>query len=179
MSESLKMLETEEGQLNAVFACFGSAAQHSQLFESELRTFLSVYNQIASTNVGIDDLIEAESTSQHLKKTMGTLLNDIRKNVTFSEKAINVKLNHAIERRNFLIHHFFLDRGEKFNSVSGRMELLQELLTIGEELQTARGWIGGLRIALLETVGGKRQSDSSSPVVLTAEIDLPNEHTTN
>ena len=36
MSESLRMLETEEGQNNAVFACFGSAAQHAQMFEEAL-----------------------------------------------------------------------------------------------------------------------------------------------
>ena len=33
---SLEMLKSEEGQLNAVFACFGSAAQHSQYFEAAL-----------------------------------------------------------------------------------------------------------------------------------------------
>ena len=46
-SESLKMLESEEGQLNAVFACFGSAAQRAQLFEQSLSRFLAMYNKIA------------------------------------------------------------------------------------------------------------------------------------
>lgn len=44
-TESLKILETEEGQLNAVFACFGSAVQHSQLFEQSLTRFLKMYNR--------------------------------------------------------------------------------------------------------------------------------------
>ena len=43
--ESLRMLESEEGQSNAVFAIFGSAAQHSQLYESALAEFLIVYKQ--------------------------------------------------------------------------------------------------------------------------------------
>ena len=43
MSESLKMLEPEEGQNNAVFACFGSAAQHAQMFEEALGNFLLAY----------------------------------------------------------------------------------------------------------------------------------------
>ena len=55
-TESLKMLETEEGQLNAVFACFGSAVQHSQLFEQGLTRFLKMYNKIASDSLSIDDL---------------------------------------------------------------------------------------------------------------------------
>ena len=37
--ESLRMLESEEGQTNAIFACFGSAVQHSQLFEQGLDRF--------------------------------------------------------------------------------------------------------------------------------------------
>ncbi len=36
MSESLKMLESEEGQRSAVFVLFGSAAQHSQMFEKAI-----------------------------------------------------------------------------------------------------------------------------------------------
>jgi hypothetical protein len=44
--ESLRMLETAEGQSNAVIACFGSAAQHAQLFGQALARFLGVYNRI-------------------------------------------------------------------------------------------------------------------------------------
>ena len=56
--ESLKMLETKEGQLNAVFACFGSATQHAQLFEQSLSRFLAVYNRIQSDSVSVGDLEE-------------------------------------------------------------------------------------------------------------------------
>ena len=45
-TESLRMLASKEGQINAVFACFGSAAQHSQFFEAALGEFLLVYNKI-------------------------------------------------------------------------------------------------------------------------------------
>ena len=51
--ESLRMLESREGQLNAVFACFGSAAQHAQLFEQGLTRFLVMYNKIASDTVSV------------------------------------------------------------------------------------------------------------------------------
>lgn len=54
--ESLKMLKTEEGQMNAVFACFGSTAQHAQMFEEGIAKFLLVYNEISFNNVSIEDL---------------------------------------------------------------------------------------------------------------------------
>lgn len=55
-SESLRMLKTKEGQLNAVFACFGSAAQHSYFFEAALGEFLLVYNKILKTSLTLQDL---------------------------------------------------------------------------------------------------------------------------
>jgi len=53
MSWSLETLESEEGQLNAVFACFGSAAQHAQFFEEALGEFLLAYNKICNKSLTI------------------------------------------------------------------------------------------------------------------------------
>src|SRR5262245_10449998 len=52
LDESLQMLRTRVGQVNAVFACFGSAAQHAQHFEAALAEFLSYYTQL--TKRGVD-----------------------------------------------------------------------------------------------------------------------------
>ena len=47
-SESLKMLESKKGQLNAVFACYGSAAQHGQLLEEALARLIAELNGMRS-----------------------------------------------------------------------------------------------------------------------------------
>ena len=47
---SLEMLETEEGQLNAVFACYGSAAHHGQLFEASLSNLLALLNELSGAD---------------------------------------------------------------------------------------------------------------------------------
>ena len=60
-SESLRMLESEEGQLNAVFACFGSAAQHSQYYEAALEEFLVVYNETFKKSLTLQDLEAIET----------------------------------------------------------------------------------------------------------------------
>ena len=51
--ESLDMLKSEEGQKNAVFACFGSAAQHAQLLEAALSDFLVVWRQMRDETSGL------------------------------------------------------------------------------------------------------------------------------
>lgn len=171
MPESLDMLKSEEGQLNAVFACFGSAAQHSQLFEEELCQFLDVYNKLRKTNLKLEGSEAAKP--KHNKKTIGALLKQMRKGVRFPEQAVDARFDEALEKRNFLIHRFFLERGEKLRTESGRMELLRELVSIEQDLDTVRGWIAGLRIAILETVSGDRRSSDTSPTIFAAEVDIP------
>jgi hypothetical protein len=53
---SLDMLKTDEGETNAVFSCFGAAAQHAQIFEEGLAKFLVVYNLLAAKAVTLEDL---------------------------------------------------------------------------------------------------------------------------
>jgi len=50
------MLKTDEGETNAVFSCFGAAAQHAQIFEEGLAKFLVVYNLLAAKAVTLEDL---------------------------------------------------------------------------------------------------------------------------
>ena len=42
---TLEMLESEEGQLNAIFACYGSAVQNGQLFEESLAKLVAILNE--------------------------------------------------------------------------------------------------------------------------------------
>ena len=46
---SLKMLKSDEGQLNAVFACYGSAAQHGQFFEESLKKLIVALNELSGS----------------------------------------------------------------------------------------------------------------------------------
>src|SRR6266540_3518169 len=100
------MLNSEEGQLNAVFACFGSAAQHGQFFEAALGDFLLAYNRLLTKSFTLADLETLETHIQ--KKTLGALLGQFRKHVTISNDAVSALLSDALQTRNFLIHRFFL-----------------------------------------------------------------------
>ena len=146
-SESLKMLESEEGQLNAVFACFGSAAQYAQLFEQSLSRFLTMYNKVALDSVTADDIGR--------KMTMGQLLAKVRKYVNFDDDSIERMFTAALEERNNLIHSFFLERDPLLGSAEGRMELLSDLVRIGMDLDRCRVAVNAMRIAMCEAVGIK------------------------
>ena len=143
-SESLKMLESEEGQLNAVFACFGSAVQHAQLFEQGLTRFLTMYNMISSPSVRIEDI--------GTKMTMGRLLHKVSQHVAIDDSAVEEGFNRALEERNYLIHRFFLERSSELNSTEDRMQLLSDLVSIEANLERCRVLINAMRIAMCETL---------------------------
>ena len=146
-SESLRMLESEEGQLNAIFACFGSAAQHAQLFEQSLSRFLVMYNTIALDSVSADDIGN--------KMTMGHLLDKVKTHVKIDDDSIEQSFSIALEERNQLIHRFFIEYDHLLGSTEGRMELLSRLTRIEMNLDRCRVAINAMRIAMCEAAGIK------------------------
>ncbi len=101
-SESLKMLNSEEGQLNAVYACFGSAAKDCQFFEAALSNFLLTYNRLLQKSLTLAELEAVETELD--KKTMGMLLRNFEKHVKINDASVSAVLSDALEKRNFLIH---------------------------------------------------------------------------
>jgi len=150
-AESLKMLETAEGQTNAVFACFGSAAQHAQLFEQGLSRFLITYNKLCNDDLSIEKL-DAIASGLH-KKTMGQLLKKLSQHVTVEDDSVFGEFEVALRQRNYLMHEFFLERNSELESEEGRMRLLKELLTVEGYLERSRVRINAMRIAMCETLG--------------------------
>jgi hypothetical protein len=151
-SESLQMLQTPEGQSNAVFACFGSAAQHAQLFEQALKRFLIVYNHVLTPgNLSPGELEELEDKLQRLQRqTMGTLLKGLKKHISFDEEAVLRRLDSALQERNRLMHSFFLEHGEDLATERGRIDLLKNLVAIEQKLDRARITVNAMRIAMCE-----------------------------
>ena len=167
---SLDMLNSEEGQLNAVFACFGSAAQHGQMFEAALGDFLLAYNRLLNKSLRPADL-EGVETSLY-KKSMGALLTDFRKHVKINDDAISESLSHALLKRNFLIHRYFRERQDKFGTEQGRMEMLKELVGIEHVMRKATDVTNGMRVALCEALENGERKKSNSEVLFSIEVDM-------
>ncbi|HYE76227.1 MAG TPA: hypothetical protein VEF04_22970 [Blastocatellia bacterium] len=173
------MLKTRVGQINAVFACFGSAAQHAQFFEVALAEFLRDYNKIANEAITLQDLELMDQKLQ--KKTLGALLKEFSRYVTIKDPQVVQFLELALDRRNFLMHHFFRERSTKLQSEEGRMSLLSELVSIDNLLQEAAMIVRGMGIAISRAIakqsGSNEQTDDSDEKVLfTAEVKIPNDN---
>ena len=180
-SESLRMLESKEGQLNAVFACFGSAAQHGQFYEVALDKFLWVYNKICKESLTLQDLeIIKTKKTKFEKKPMGALLKKFKKYVTIDDGKVEQCLDSALVKRNFLIHDFFLEREKKFDTEKGRREMLKELTHIERELKMATKLTNGMRLAISEALGLKygneekgEERDTASEALFSIKVHIP------
>lgn len=159
------MLESEEGQLNAVFACYGSAAQHGQFFEESLTRLIVALNEWSATECEV-------STIE--KWTIGRLLGYLRKKfIKEIDEWVPQYLDEGRRLRNFLIHDYFLSRKEQISTERGRKAMLEELTAIEQQLRTGAGLINGFRTAI-----GRAMTNGTAPereggdVVLSAEVEI-------
>ncbi len=163
---SLEMLDSEEGQLNAVFACYGSAAQHGQLLEAALSKLVILLSEYSGL----------EPPDSLKKKTLGQLLRFFdEKFVVEIDDWVPRILDAAREQRNFLIHEYFLKRSDKMRVESGRFEILRELVGIESQLRKGRDLFNGLRVAVEEVMKGKRQENSEARTVFSVTLRIEQE----
>lgn len=162
------MFFSKEGQLNTVFALFGYAAFQAARFEESLFDLLTAYRELADIFRSMDDSKEQEKTAEKEddivfsieasfensvadkldKKTIGVLLCELKKHISINDRNVNETLSTAKDKRNFLIHRYFRERKEEFDSESGRLGMIKELHDIASALEKATGFINGMRVAL-------------------------------
>lgn len=99
LDESLLMLKTRAGQVNAVFACFGSAAQRAQHFEAALAEFLLEYNKLTRRTIMPEEFEQLDQKLQ--KRTLGALLREFSKHVRISDNKVVGFLETALEKGTF------------------------------------------------------------------------------
>lgn len=168
--DSLEMLKSKEGQLNAVFACYGSAAQHGQLFEDALSQLVLTLNRISGNDLSTVDLLAVESRLR--KKTMGQLIGELKKRVTISHEWVYESLRIALEKRNFLIHEYFLKRQDEFEAYSGRMGMLSELLSIENAIKRATDITNGMRVAVNQALDGSHEESEDATALFSIEVHV-------
>ena len=155
-SESLNMLESEEGQLNAVYACYGSAAAEGQFFEDAVRNLL--------TSVCKDP---KPSEREGLKKQIDRLSEQI----TVTDERIWNLFHGARKVRNKLIHHYFRNKECKFSTQEGRMEMLQELVTIQTPIRKAKELISGMSVAVSRACKNRQSADKEWVISLSDDVE--------
>ncbi len=159
------MLESEEGQLNAVFACYGSAAQQGQFFEESVTRLIIALNEMSGSEGGAEKME---------KWTLGRLLNHFQETfVNGIDEWVPEHLEEGRRLRNFLVHDYFLKRDGKFVTRNGRMAVLKELLDIQQHLKRGAELLNGLQVAVGKAMDGhSRKASESGEVVFSVELDV-------
>ena len=104
--------------------------------------------------------------------TMGRLLRMVNERAKFDAEWVSDCLDQALEKRNWLMHRYFLERGRELSSKQGRFEMLKELISIERELTKATAIANGMRSALTQTLDGVRGETSGGATVFSMELDV-------
>jgi hypothetical protein len=107
-----------------VFAHFGLAAYHAQSFEMELKTIFLLLLRANNRSLSVAALEQCEAVID--KQTLGTLIRDIRKAVSFDDASVKF-CETALENRNRLMHGFYERHTANLLSHSGRETIIEEL----------------------------------------------------
>jgi hypothetical protein len=107
-----------------VFAHFGLAAYHAQSFEMELKTIFLLLLRANNRSLSVTALEQCEDGID--KQTLGRLIRDIRKVVSFDDASVTL-IESALENRNRLMHGFYERHATDFLSQTGRETIIREL----------------------------------------------------
>ena len=119
-----------------VYTRFGLAAARSTEIETGLIMMIAQMRQVIERNPRIEKLLSALSDVNAL--SLGTLIKMFCKLYSVSrDDQLAKQLERARKSRNYLIHHFYRDRGDGFTTPEGCKELVGVLVSIYDELYTA------------------------------------------
>jgi len=127
-------------QHKTVYAHFGLAIYLSQVLEHGLANALVVLDLVprAGNEAAPDtwpDQVDAFYEA-HFKRTLGSLVRRLRE-VTSVPPHLEELLEKALDRRNWLSHHYFRERATDFLSVEGRDRMITELEEVRELFSAA------------------------------------------
>jgi hypothetical protein len=116
--------EDVNGQHRLIYAYFGLAIYWSQCLEETFSIMLwtaKIFKNKVKSNKELNEIIDAFENS---KKTMGILLNEVKKCYGIPQNIID-SLDEVLESRNFLIHKYFKVEIQKVYSDIGRKEIIK------------------------------------------------------
>lgn len=110
-----------------LYAFYGLSAYSAQLLEQgiiNLLVGLKILDIQTPTHGDVINLFDGSNT-----KTMGNLLNTVRRITPFSDD-LDEKIKEALKKRNYLIHHFFVEHDQDLLTDDGRRKMINELIDI-------------------------------------------------
>jgi hypothetical protein len=121
--------ESESDQIKEVYTQFGLVMYQVQCFERTLAILLItayVPDLQRITRAQYEELL-----GRYFQRTLGNLINQLREFVTIPRQLETI-LSRALQKRNWLVHHYFWERGITFMKEDGRESMIRELREIAQ-----------------------------------------------
>jgi hypothetical protein len=92
------------------------------------------------------------------RKTFGWLLSHLKKTMNLSDSMIKI-VDEALERRNYLTHHFFRSHNFALYIEEGRKMMTAELKEIQGQLEVAHRMLDGMADVMHQIAGRKTDTE--------------------
>jgi len=132
-------MDYDDEQTRDVYAHYGLAMYLAQTLEHGIVNALVILRlpeKDKYTRQDIDEFMEGR-----FQKTLGVLLKHLKSEVALPPDLESV-LTEALNRRNYLAHHYFREKAESFVTRSGRVQMLQELQADQQLFESADEQLG-------------------------------------
>lgn len=117
-------MDYDDEQTRDVYAHYGVAMYYAQTLEHGIVNALVILRLLEKdryTRQNIDDFMEGR-----FEKTLGALLKHLKSEIALPTD-LESTLTEALNRRNYLAHHYFRENARSFVTQNGRAQMLQEL----------------------------------------------------
>ncbi len=140
----------ENEHCKSVFAHAGGALYQAQVLESAIQNLLVVGGIVSGDVASHTEFDQLEATLRQY--TLGRLLREFRKDATLNGKAEEI-IDRALDRRNFVAHHFFKERAVEFIGRKGREAMIDELVAYENLFIQAEALISAIGGAMATHLG--------------------------
>lgn len=114
----------EEGRMKLVYAHFGCAVYWGQCVEASCLLMIIANKINKSKDKFKENVNRIIDTVDSSKKTLGTLINEIKVDYELAPEFVD-KLNNLLSDRNYLIHKYFIDNIGLSYSDAGRRKMIE------------------------------------------------------
>jgi len=142
--------EPEDFGPKETFAFFGRAAYYAQVLEQELLIFAVMLHLSGRSRFTRNQVENLFSTFE--KRTFGQLFREAARLASIPA-SLDQKLSIALEKRNYLAHHFFAIHSEDFLSDRGRAKMIEELRHLTDLFAEADAALTEIRKLLSSKLG--------------------------
>jgi hypothetical protein len=141
--------------LRELYFIFGVTAEKAQVMETAAGNAASAYVMLfADTGNITPEMTEwfKQLLDDINSKTFGALLRTIKKSINIGEDILAV-IDEALEKRNYVTHHFFRHHNFAIHSEEGPQTMIDELKDIGQKFDAAQLLLDGLAGCLHQLAG--------------------------